>query len=193
MDYEYDVFLSYSRSSGNVSEWVWNHFYPLLASRLEDETGNASIFIDRDLTERQNARWPDQLAAALQKSRLLVAVLSAPYFRSPWCVAEWRSMEEREAVSGFQGLIIPVVFAGESTFPESVRNRQLYQDFRNYNIPYLKYRETESYLDFDREVRHFALLIADRLTEVPDWNADWPVLRPPPLTSTPDRLPRFGA
>jgi hypothetical protein len=191
VDYEFDVFVSYSRSAGNVSDWVWNHFYPVLKRCLEDEIGKGEIFIDRQMDV--GIPWPDQLATSLRKSRLLVPVLSAPYFNSAWCTAEWGSMEEREAVSGTQGLIFPVVFADGVSFPQQVRNRQLHEEFKNYNVPYPKYQETESYQYFHQEVQNLARLIADRLSQVPAWRDDWPVLKPPALSPPPGRLPRFGA
>lgn len=194
VDYEFDVFVSYSRSAGHVSAWVRNHFYPALKGCLEDETGKAEIFLDQQLDERFGVPWPDRLATSLGRSRLLVPVLSAPYFRSPWCTAEWATMEEREEQAQAEGLIFPVVFADGTSFPEPVRRRQLHQEFKNYNVPYPKYQESEAYPYFHQEVQRLAQLIATRLAEVPDWCADWPALRPPPAaTPTPGRLPRFGA
>jgi len=193
VDYEFDVFVSYSRSAGHVSAWVWNHFYPALKGCLEDETGKAEIFIDRQMDDRIGVPWPEQLAHSLGRSRLLVPVLSAPYFRSPWCTAEWGTMEEREEKSSTPGLILPVVFADGVSFPQEVRNRQLHEEFKDFNVPYPKYQETEAYQHFHRAVQLLAQRIAVRLAEVPDWCADWPSLRPPPAAPSPGRLPRFGA
>lgn len=193
VDYEFDVFVSYSRSAQHVCAWVRNHFYPVLKGWLEEETGRAEVFIDEQLNEHIGVPWPDQLAKRLDRSRLLVPVLSAPYFRSEWCTAEWSTMEEREVRSGTQGLILPVVFADGTTFPEQVRNRQLHEQFKNYNVPEPRYRESEAYQYFHQEVQRLAQLIAVRLTEVPDWQDDWPPLRPPASSPLPGQLPRFGA
>ncbi|WP_181387109.1 TIR domain-containing protein [Streptomyces sp. Act143] len=194
VEYEFDVFVSYSRSAGNVCEWVWNHFYPALKRCLEDEIGKAEIFIDRQLDEHIGKPWPDQLATSLGRSKLLVPVLSAPYFRSPWCRAEWATMEKREEQANNNGLIFPVVFADGTSFPDEVQRRQLHKQFKNYNVPYPKYVESEAYPHFHREVQSLAELIAVRLTEVPEWSPDWPALRPPlPDTPLRGRLPRFGA
>jgi hypothetical protein len=64
VDYEFDVFVSYCRSAGFGSAWVWNHFHPALEGCLEDETGKAEIFVDRQLDERVGVPWPEQLARA---------------------------------------------------------------------------------------------------------------------------------
>jgi len=40
----------------------------------EDETGKAEILIDQQLDERVGVPWPEQLARALGRSRLLVPV-----------------------------------------------------------------------------------------------------------------------
>ncbi|MFJ3670109.1 TIR domain-containing protein [Streptomyces sp. NPDC090106] len=194
VDYEFDVFVSYSRSAGNVCEWVWNHFYPALKRCLEDEIGKAEIFIDRQLEEHIGTPWPDQIASSLGRSKLLVPVLSAPYFQSPWCTAEWATMEEREQRVQGNTLILPVVFADGTSFPAEVQRRQLHREFKDYNVPYPKYQESEAYPHFHKEVQRLSELIAGRLAEVPDWCADWPALRPPAATApVRGRLPRFGA
>ncbi|NEA99194.1 toll/interleukin-1 receptor domain-containing protein [Streptomyces sp. SID13726] len=196
VDYEFDVFVSYRRSAGNVGDWVHHHFYPVLKRCLEDEAGTGEIFVDRQMEGNIGDSWPDQLADSLGKSRLLVPVLSAPYFRSPWCIAEWATMaarEERERRGRSNALILPVVFADGVNFPEYVQERELHEGFKNYNVPYPEYRKSEAYPYFHREVQGFARQIAGRLTKVPDWREDWPALRPPADAPVPSPKPDLGA
>ncbi|MFF3457121.1 TIR domain-containing protein [Streptomyces sp. NPDC002730] len=187
------MFVSYSRSAGHVKEWVWNHFYPNLKKCLEDQLGDTRIFIDKQMNEKVGLPWPEMLADSLGKSRLLVPVLSPPYFQSEWCVAEWGTMEKREEQVGAPGLIYPVVFADGKRFPENVRNRQLYRRFKKYNNPYPSYKDTQSYDDFYREVGRLAQRISNRLNDVPPWCDDWPVLRPPAGKPRAAQMPRLGA
>ncbi|MDQ1050302.1 toll/interleukin-1 receptor domain-containing protein [Streptomyces sp. V4I2] len=193
MDYEFDVFISYRRSAGHVREWVWNHFFPILKGCLEDEIGKVEIFIDRHLNDKIGVPWPDELVGSLRRSRLLVPVLSAPYFHSEWCAAEWGTMEERERLTQRQGLIFPVVFADGENFPAEVHRRQLDNAFKNYSVPHLKYRDSESYADFHQEVQRLAGNIRQRLEQVPEWCDDWPTKMPPVAEARPAPLPRFGA
>ena len=96
--YQYDVFISYRRA-GNVANWVQLHLSRVLARCLEDELDRAPVlFIDNDM--ETGSRWPDKLETSLRQSRLMIAVLSPPYFTSPWCVAgHRRSMFLRERVA----------------------------------------------------------------------------------------------
>src|SRR5689334_25416206 len=98
-----------------------------------------TIFVDEQI-EAGNL-WPDTLAKKLLGSKLLIAVLSPPYFTSGWCRAEWDSMEEREKVLGIasaddpHGLIYPVVFHDGERFPDKVKLRQ-YREVKPWAYPY---------------------------------------------------------
>lgn len=192
MDYNIDVFVSYSRRAGWVKQWVDNHFYPNLTKCLEDEIGSTSVFIDKQMKEKVGMPWPDLLAERLGKSRLMIPVLSPPYFESEWCVAEWHTMEKREEEEGTPGLIYPIVFSDGKKFPESVKNRQLYKKFKKYNNPHICFRETEPYNHFYREVKRLARRVSKRLDSVPPWSEDWPVLKPEAKKPHIARIPRYG-
>ncbi|WIX92464.1 toll/interleukin-1 receptor domain-containing protein [Amycolatopsis sp. DG1A-15b] len=174
--YEFDVYLSYSRQ-GSVSEWVFNHFFPSLSEALDDEMPyEPRIFVDQNMAT--GLAWPLSLERALLRSRLMVAVLSAPYFRSQWCLAEWMTMSGRERESvATDDLIVPVVYAGGKNFPDFARSRQLV-DFKTWSVPHDLFRHSRDYLDFHREVRRLAVDIAERLRTVPEWDAAWQVVRP---------------
>ena len=113
MSYEYDIFLSYKRG-GDVEDWVVNHFYDRLLRCLEGVMDrDPKIFIDK--TIKTGSSWPDVLKNALKSSRILVSVWSPPYFRSPWCDAEWKSMLERERIKQLtsqqrpEGLVLSLI------------------------------------------------------------------------------------
>lgn len=128
MSYEYEFFLSYSRKNP-VGNWVRNNFHPELEQWLASFAGNAPrIFIDKDIEEGDH--WPSRLENALRRSKYLVAVWSPQYFTSPWCVAEWQSMRQREALLGLgtpeapHGLVCAVVFSDGKTFPPEAQATQ---------------------------------------------------------------------
>ncbi|GAA1288603.1 toll/interleukin-1 receptor domain-containing protein [Saccharothrix xinjiangensis] len=189
-DYEFDLFLSYRRS-GNVQDWVWNHFRPVLHHCLADELDREPrIFLDVEIDT--GTRWPDRLEEALRGSRLLLPVLSPQYFRSAWCLAEWRSAADREAlVGGDCNLMYPVVFADRENFPAEARRRQA-RDLKPWNIPYPQFRETPAYIPFHQEVQKIAQEIAARLHHVPPWRPDWPVVRPPLPVIPPTAVPSLS-
>jgi len=190
--YEYDLFLSYKRA-GNVPSWVENHFYPLLQDALTDlRPVPPRIFLDT--RQEVGVRWPDNLAYALRQSRYMVAVWSVPYFQSPWCMAEWKSMLKRERILGIGGkdhplgLVYPVVFADGDSFPKQARDVQARMDLKRWAIPFPSFRETSVYSQFFDAVRGIAETLAARLDQAPAWRPNWPVVRPPPTPR--GRLPQ---
>lgn len=127
MDYEYDVFLSYSRDD------VWKPFIDVFCSLFEDwlkiELGG-KVKIFRDIVIESGVAWPEKLGNALSRSRVLVPLLSTMYFNSEWCVIELAHMRVREKKCGFssigcpEGLIIPAYIHDGDDFPEDIRRIQ---------------------------------------------------------------------
>ena len=156
--YTYDVFVSYPHKQPAM-DWVKNHFYPLLEQWLpnglpiEHET---RIFVDWDEIETGSA-WPAKLSQALKRSRCILPIWSPDYFRSAWCMAEWKTMMVREQLLGLrteqrpEGLVFPVVFFDGEHFPEEARQVQ-YRDLRKWNSPHPGFRETVHYVEFDRQM-----------------------------------------
>ena len=179
--YRYDVFISYSRSGG-TADWVRNHLFPLLKDTLTDELGVApQIFFDAGNLE-VGASWPEQLTEALKRSRMLLAVLSPPYFRSSWCLSEWESMAARERLLGEEpgGLILPIVAFGGDAFPKEAQTRQSI-DMSQWAIPFPQFRETTQYVEFYQAVRGLAEVIAKNIERAPPWQEDFPII---PAAST---------
>jgi len=182
--YEYHVFISYNRS-GDVGEWVRTHFHPVLRRRLESVLKEEPrIFIDEKLDVGSD--WPHSLADALHKSSYMLAVWTPSYFRSKWCMAEWETILERERRSGLRapghtgGLVYPVVYSDGESFPEEAKRIQSRLDLHDYAYPYEQFKKTEKYLHFFDKVTDIANELKTRLDTVPQWDAEWPRLRPDP-------------
>lgn len=195
MAYEFDLFISYRRA-GNVRDWVQRHLHPVLEACLEDELPEPPrIKIDTKI--ETGAAWPTDLKRALQRSKYMLAVWSAPYFTSPWCVAEWRTMVERERLLGFRtlgnprGLVLPVLFADGDYYPQLARDTQGRIDFRAWSYPDEVFSTTPEYLRFRDAVRSLAQEIAGRLNEAPDWADNWPAVTPPVENAPAARLPEL--
>lgn len=185
MAYEYEIFLSYRRSS-TVGLWVRNHLKPRLEARL-DEVGPEVVRICGDFDIESGARWPDELKHNLRVSGLWLSVWSADYFRSSWCMAEWRSFREREQMLGLfssgrpQGLIYPIRYAdGEHFHPEALLS-QCNKDFSRLNYPDDVFRHSPKYIEFDEIVQQMAQELVRRLQSLPPWRADFPIVEPAPL------------
>jgi TIR domain len=194
-DYIYDVFISYRRKSP-AGEWVRNHFYPLLQQWLPEWLDyEPQIFVDFDGIET-GSTWPMDLSNALSSARYLVPIWNPTYFRSAWCMAELKTMMERERLLGLrsqsqpQGLIYPVVFADGDSFPEDVKSIQR-RDFHQWNTPYLAFQKTEPFLEFDRAMQSLVQELAGLLQKVPPWQENWPILTPSVDPNVTFGLPRL--
>ncbi|MFF7447474.1 MULTISPECIES: TIR domain-containing protein [unclassified Streptomyces] len=194
MDYEWDVFISYSHK-GHVKDWVRNHFQRELTLSLEDVLpDDPRVFVDYDIPV--GTPWPERLEDALLKARCLVAIWSPPYFRSEWCMAEWVSMRKRQAaLAATNGraptLIYPIRFADGDHFHPDAKNTQQCRDLSKYAHDREQFRDTPLYMDFQKEMRTVAEEIAAILDRAPEWQAGWPVDRPPALERPQSRLPRL--
>ena len=182
MDYEFDIFLSYPRA-GQVGPWVHNHFKPVLSSCLDVYLAHAPrIFMDSE--QPTGVEWPENIKAALLKSRLMVAVWTPPYFRSDWCRAEWFSMLEREnflAQEGRKperGLVYPVVYSDGKHFDPQAKATQYRKDLTTFTFPYACFKDSPLYLAFHSAIMSIAEEIESHLDEIPAWQPDWPIVGP---------------
>ena len=194
--YEFDVFISYSRL-GSAPKWLMNHFYPKLKDCLADQVAPApKVFVDKGMP--RGVHWPTQLQKALHRSKIMVAVLTPPYFESRWCLAELRSMHAREKLLGLggpdrpQGLIYPVLYSDSRNFPAEEGLERSWWDFKELANPDLVFQESREWISFHRRVTEFAEDLVDLLGQVPQWRPDWPLIDPPdPPLLPPPPIPRF--
>ena len=193
--YEYDVFISYQRTSPTVSLWIKNHFYPRLVELLDDNADfDVKIFYDDDVPV--GTHWPMELQRALRRTRILLPVCSPKYFRDEWCLAEWQSMADREVAVGMsseerpEGLIYPVIFSDSDNFPEFA-TRRLMCSFAELNQPYEQFQASLDYLAFHRAMNRVAVDLVRRIEQVPEWQAGWPVSMPQPGPPLRVRMPRL--
>ena len=184
--YEYDIFLSYPQR-GNAGAWVDRHFHPLLRDCLCDEINpEPRVFYCPE--QQTGAVWPDKLAHALKRSRMMVAIWSAPYFRSLWCMAEWQSMLKREKMLGMRtvdkpwGLVYPVIFSDGPHFHPTALATQARKDLRNWAIPHKIFEESPEYVHFHRCLRDVATELAHLLPQVPKWDSRFPIIRKPKVS-----------
>ncbi len=194
-DYEYHLFMSYSRS-GDVPEWLYNHFLPVLRNRLDAVLPEEpQLFIDKDI--EKGSDWPETLSNALHRSCYLLAILTPRYFRSEWCLAEWQTMRAREnqikttTKNNVPRLIYPIVFSDGEHFPEEAKRMQWRTEMHQYAYPYPQFRKTERYLVFHDVVGEIADELAKKLKLAPPWNSKWESMTPDSKLSLIPKFPRF--
>ncbi len=128
-DYQYDIFVSYRRHDTDWVRWTRENFAGSIRSLLAPKlTRTVEVFIDEQI--EPGAPWPDYLAGALARSRVLVPLLSRNYFCSPWCRLEFSLMYQREQQLRTQypkapwRLIFPFVIDDGDSFPIAARKIQ---------------------------------------------------------------------
>jgi hypothetical protein len=195
--YSHDVFLSYPRL-GSIKRWVPDVLQPLLEEYLSDELGRAAkIYLDvKD--EGPGARWPEDLSEAHLGSRVFVPVLSAPFFRSGWCMSEWSNAIKREEIVRTKKkappkLIIPIRFndTTEAHIAElgaklsnQVRAR-IRADFGRFNtlVKNNVMSEMSHAYEFRTELQTLCEKhLADAVRQAPPWDASWPRLPEKPIS-----------
>jgi hypothetical protein len=195
VSYKYDFFISYSRK-GSVQKWLLTHFYNKLVEYLADESApEPRVYMDR--TMPRAVEWAHNLENSLRHSKIMIQLLTPPYFESDWCMAELESMQAREAMLGLagadisQGLIYPILYSDSENFPDVGRMRS-WQDFKEYAHPDAVYQDSVDYLSFCRQIRVLARDLVQLARQVPPWSPDWPIVeRPNPVLIPPPPLPRF--
>jgi hypothetical protein len=178
-NYTWDVFLSYTSGPGIVRDWVDNHFLPRLTSWLAQELPQEPrVFVDREGIQTGDY-WRKVLLNELKHSKCLVAVWCLPYFRSEWCVAEWKTMLRRAKASRLEehGLVYPVSFADGESFPRDARATQCTK-LNDWNIPHASFINTPAYVSFEIEMQKVAKGLAGLILNAPAWRPDFPVVHP---------------
>lgn len=195
--YKYDVFISYSRR-GSVQKWLLNHFFPKLQDCLADQLAPApTVYMDR--TMPRGVHWPSELQKALRHTKIILPVFTPQYFESRWCRAELGSMRERERMLGLasleipQSLVYPILYSDSDTFPAEAREWSWW-DFKGLDMPEPVFQESRRFENFHKKVVELAEDLVRVLQQVPEWQADWPLIDPPdPVLLPPARMPRFDA
>lgn len=124
-DYIHDVFVSYLSGDENWVKWTKSNIVDLLQSNLSPAVGKLKIYhyFGRN---QSSGDWPDDLAKALSRSKLIVPILCKAYFQSPWCRVELALMHHRvqsvkQKTNQSHDLIIPLIIHDGDEFPDEVR------------------------------------------------------------------------
>jgi len=129
---EYDVFISYSRTSEN-SAWVKAQVYEQLLKLRKVNGSPLRVFFDeQDI--KIGADWFDKLGLAIHGSRFFIPVYTTDYFTKKYCKKEMRWAARRH-VDLDEDFILPIAC-------EDVKIPEQYKD-----IQYLDVRTAPDFMD----------------------------------------------
>ena len=168
-------FFSYRRRPGND---IYNKFVEGLFKTLYDELDSLGVSIFRDKPNLEEGQFlAESIGPQLCKSACLVVVYTPDYFnrKKPWCAREFMGMQRLEGArlpllaepqQKTYGLIIIVVFRGEETLFESVKNR-LYFNFSEYTLSETSIPENPLYAPKIKEMAGYIFNRLRNLSELP--------------------------
>jgi TIR domain len=177
MSYEYDIFISYRRNDQTL-RWIKDFFVPALELHVEHELERRPlIYVDVNKID-VGTSWPVELGVALGKSRVLIVLWSANYFRSDWCRREFSHMLAREREANLRtrekphGVIIPAFIHDGERFPPDLGYIEHFeiQKYFNVRMPPICSLAAE----LDARVTEQAPAITKCIVGAPDWQEAWP-------------------
>jgi hypothetical protein len=178
MTYQHDVFLSYSRSN-QWPQYVEKKFLPMfrhfLDEAIEDAGPPARIYVDVEQIETGQA-WPAHIAGALAASKVLLALWSANYSKSPWCRAELTHMlARRKAVASgdepLPALVLVAVVGDGSNIEQKLPDIQVYK-MQQYSNPWLA-SGTKTEMRLANVIEKLAEHAASALKQAPAYDPQW--------------------
>lgn len=180
--YAYDVFFSYKRHR-LTRDWTRGVHDRLKYWIMQEAGREVQMFVDEESIETGD-HWPEKLKEALKSSRCMVCLWSSEYFRSSWCVSEWKSFRERERRLEMEshGLIAPLKFHDGEHFPPEARNVQ-WTDVSQFTSTVPVFWKTPRASDLEEVLKPFAAQVARMIQRAPTFEADWPVVQAPGLAS----------
>jgi MinD-like ATPase involved in chromosome partitioning or flagellar assembly len=185
-DYYFDVYVSYARSP-LVEEELRSIL--ALVQKWGSELKGEELSISVDYTELAvGAAWTNRLQETLARSRLLLAVLTPRYFRSPWTEMELQTFVAREERAKLDPgtLIVPIhLDDGSGKLPDASSR---YPALGNYTDLPRQDADTPS-LERSRAVEDLAVTIVDRLKRVPPFSPELTKLPASGLRPSPKSVP----
>jgi hypothetical protein len=177
MAYQYDVFISYRRTS-LCTEWTHDTFLPQFEERLREEVGKTDlkIFIDKNSIEGGDD-WANRLRQGLAVSRVLAPIFLSTYFQSDWCTRELAIMHHRQTQLGFMtkqnpsSLIVPFVVQDGDGFPDEAKR---FESLPCHDYYRLKLEgSAQRYVDFQDKMCDWVKAVAKAHQAAPQWDPEW--------------------
>jgi TIR domain len=178
MGYQYDAFFSYKRDTETD---VWHREVKnKLAFWVKQEPGvgtSVRFFFDSE-DIRNGMRWRQKLGFALKSSRALVCIWSPQYFRSKWCLSEWKTFTAREQMGNWD-LVAPASFFDGENFPRDAKEKQ-FMDFSDFANTMDAFWRTKAAAKFEKDLlKPFARDLARIICSAPPYDDAFPIIEVP--------------
>ena len=188
--YQYDVCVSYWPKS-RIDPWIRKRFLPTFRNMLFEELGRRpAILVARD------AHTADK---AILRSRVLLAILSRPFFEDAGCRALFESMLRRQTDEGFSErhnqtrlvhAIIAHDFRSDDQIPEEYRGHFEPINFKEWAYDF-EIQDWHTNKCFNDAIGELSSTIADALAQAPAWHPEFPLCAPATLSVPTPRRPIF--
>ncbi len=171
--FKYDAFVSFPWQDPE-GKWVAKLFAKRFAERLKHAvpTWDPEVFVKNSEGQIGN-ELDSELSGALRSTCVLVPVLCYPYFRRPWCAAEYRTFRapglDPTGAAGRPRHIAPVIYSGDPNIYPLAARGLLYSSFSKFSNR--TQIATQAFFDnMDQLVAKVAsLLIAEAAPPDPKW------------------------
>jgi MinD-like ATPase involved in chromosome partitioning or flagellar assembly len=184
-EYEYDLFISYG---GNKA------LFDFVMSLSKDLTREMELWVESfkaffDASELSaGSSFSDPVQDALNRSKLLLAIVTPAYFSQERALVEWKTFDMRSGMTS-TSLILPVVVrGGAGTLPEWFKRRQFY-DLEDISMRATTSRERSK--EYRITIKELAEHIRKLLDNIPPYNPDWPVASPEQVKDLYAEAPRL--
>jgi len=171
-EYKYDVFFSYKRDELTLF-WM-KKLVDHLKHWVTQELGGkkAKFFFDIN-NIHTGSDWPVEIREALKTSKCMVGVWTPEYFRSEWCISEWKNfMLREENLKINETLIIPIKYHDGEHFPPEAKIRQQF-DLTDYACPIEAFWESQKAVDLVYKIKEIAPNIAKAIKKAPPFDPEW--------------------
>lgn len=169
MPFRYACFVSYRHGQQPALKDLVRRFHDSLAGELELWLGpDLPVYVDEERLKAGHL-YNEALAADLCKSVCMIMLFTPTYFDRVhrYCAREYHGMLtlERQRLALLDpeqrqyGLIIPIVFRGESFLPAEIVDRRNHRNFENYT---LESRDPSRRGDYRKEIKKVAEYIMGR-------------------------------
>lgn len=177
MAIKYSCFISYRHGQSQLAERIINDLCLALTNELELLTG-MEIFVDRERLKGGDF-YKEELAKAICESVCMIMVFTPTYFdnQSPFCAREYKAMErlEEERLKVLKrftdkkcGFIIPIVFRGERSLPESIRGNRHYYNFGDFLLCDAEIGKHPAYAKKIKEIAETIFNVYEMLMGLPE-------------------------
>jgi len=136
-----------------------------------DLGGEPKIFFD--YTElNMGDSWAPNVESSLIRSKLLMPIITAEYFKSKHTLREWETFRLREKMTGSNSLTIPILLRGRPFIPKEFMVYQLF-DMSDERLYSGAKKNTYDSIKTSKRIEELSYIVVERLQVVPLFDSSW--------------------